>query len=199
MMNKNEENGGRNYEIVNVVMTARLHTRLPLDHIYNILFGRSDSYLKQMGQLKRLCWRRGGLRSRNRGTIMFFSTGNLILAGARKVKQAFNDVRRVVDVLKMNGFIIPEAWECEVSNIVVKTSFELKRSIEDLAMKLDRCIYEPDQFPGLIYMHNDGDGKFTALLFPNGVSIVAGLKSEKEIPRALECLNSKFNGVEENE
>jgi len=184
---------GVSYEVVNVVMTARLHAPLSLEHIYNVLLNRSD-YLKQIHHFKRVCWR--GAKSSN-SVVMFFRSGNIILVGAKTVKQAFLEVKKAIEILKKNGITIPDEWDCEVSNIVIKTTVQLNQSFEDLAMKLEKCIYEPEQFPALIYINEEP--KFTALIFSNGMTIIAGLKSEKEIPTAINCLNLKLNnGVEKN-
>jgi TATA-box binding protein (TBP) (component of TFIID and TFIIIB) len=55
--------------------------------------------------------------------------------------------------------------------------------IESLAERLERCIYEPEIFPGLIL-----SDRWTYLVFANGKVNVLGMKSESELDQAVSHL-----------
>lgn len=73
-----------------------------------------------------------------------------------------------------------------IENVVASADLNCKVDLEDLALILKRTVYEPDQFPGLIYSMEDP--KIVMLIFSSGKLICTGAKSEKDLIKAVEKL-----------
>lgn len=106
-----------------------------------------------------------------------FRTGKMISVGTKNPRQVGNELRKAYGILKDCELATSIRITSEIRNIVSR--FDMHRSfhIEMLARTLPRCIYEPKQFPGLIYRIRDS---CVALLFASGKGIIAGAKSIEE-------------------
>ncbi len=62
-----------------------------------------------------------------------------------------------------------------------------KINLEQAAQVLEHTMYEPEQFPGLIYRMDDP--KTVILLFASGKLVCTGAKKEEEVYRAVEKLH----------
>jgi len=71
----------------------------------------------------------------------------------------------------------------EIQNMVACADLKARIDLEDLALNLRKTIYEPENFPGLIYVMDEP--KVTLLLFTNGKIVCAGAKSENDVYRAV--------------
>ena len=67
-------------------------------------------------------------------------------------------------------------------NIVSRFDMNKKLPMETLAGTLPRSMYEPEQFPGLIYRIQ---GSCVALLFASGKGVIAGAKTVEETNSAF--------------
>jgi len=90
----------------------------------------------------------------------------------------------------------------EIHNVVASGSFNSKLSLSELAMKLNRAEYEPEQFPGLVYRIEDP--KAAALMFTSGKLVCTGTKSVKDANKAvgrlvndIRSMGIKVKGVDE--
>jgi TATA-box binding protein (TBP) (component of TFIID and TFIIIB) len=50
--------------------------------------------------------------------------------------------------------------------------------VKKVTSSLANYIYEPDNFPGIIYKHN---GRISCLIFASGKVVIAGVKSEDQL------------------
>jgi transcription initiation factor TFIID TATA-box-binding protein len=82
---------------------------------------------------------------------LIFNSGKMVCTGAKSENQAKKAVRKVVRELKSNGILITGKVEIQVQNIVASASLGGKIDLEKSAFTLGRTMYEPEQFPGLIY------------------------------------------------
>ena len=116
------------------------------------------------------------------GRVTIFRTGKMISVGTKSPEQASKELKKACRILKNHGLARNVRIRSEVRNIVSR--FDLKKSlpIETLARTLPRSIYEPEQFPGLIYHIQNS---CTALLFASGKGVIAGAKSIEETNSAL--------------
>jgi len=55
--------------------------------------------------------------------------------------------------------------------------------LEKATCSLKRTMYEPEQFPGLIYRMDDA--KVVILIFSTGKLVCTGAKKEAEVPRSI--------------
>jgi transcription initiation factor TFIID TATA-box-binding protein len=68
--------------------------------------------------------------------------------------------------------------ECKVQNIVATLDLQRTLDIKEVTNSLANYIYEPDNFPGIIYKHN---GRISCLIFASGKVVLAGVKSEDHL------------------
>jgi TATA-box binding protein (TBP) (component of TFIID and TFIIIB) len=92
-----------------------------------------------------------------------------------------NQLQRTHDILCKYEFIKPIAIKPKIQNIVA--TFDLKKYLEfsDI-IKRKKAIYEPEQFPGMIYKSIHGA---TCLIFASGKVVIAGSKSEEQIDNTI--------------
>ena len=124
---------------------------------------------------------------------LIFNSGKMVCTGAKSEIQAKKAVRKVVQELKDNGILIVEKAEIEVQNIVASASLGGKIDLEKSTVSLGRTMYEPEQFPGLIYRMSDP--KVVILLFASGKLVCTGAKKEKEVYDAV----TKLHGMLEDQ
>jgi hypothetical protein len=70
-----------------------------------------------------------------------------------------------------------------VQNIVASASLGAELNLELAAYSLENVMYEPEQFPGLIYRMKDP--KVVILLFGSGKLVCTGAKKEEDVYRAV--------------
>lgn len=166
------------FRIENVVASASLTQPLDLQALSKILH---SNYIPE---------RFPGLiyRDKNcKATLMIFNSGKILCAGAKSETKAKKAILHLIDELKNNGVVILDSVKIEVQNIVAVSELNVKLNLEELARKLKGAIYEPDQFPALIYKIED---LCIALIFSNGKIIYVGGRREALIKKALEKLES---------
>ena len=88
---------------------------------------------------------------RPKTSILIFRTGKMVCTGAKSSREAYKAIKKVVRELKSSGIIIPGKPEIKVVNMVATANLSGRIELEDCAYALERTMYEPEQFPGLIY------------------------------------------------
>jgi transcription initiation factor TFIID TATA-box-binding protein len=126
--------------------------------------------------------------------ILIFTTGKMVCTGAKSEKEAQRAIKKVVKELKISGIIIPSKPETKIVNIVASANLLGKIELEDVAYSLNKTMYEPEQFPGLIYRMDDP--KLVILIFATGKLVCTGAKKEAEVHEAVEKLRQQ---LEKNE
>ncbi|MGC8568557.1 MAG: TATA-box-binding protein [Nitrososphaeria archaeon] len=126
------------------------------------------------------------LKSPKTATLIF-SSGKMVCTGAKSEAQARKAVETVVQKLRKAGIDIKNEPIIEVQNIVASASLGGKINLEQAAQVLEHTMYEPEQFPGLIYRMDDP--KTVILLFASGKLVCTGAKKEEEVYRAVEKLH----------
>jgi transcription initiation factor TFIID TATA-box-binding protein len=121
---------------------------------------------------------------------LIFNSGKMVCTGAKSEGQAKKAVNKVIVELKDNGIVIVGKPEIQIQNIVASASLGGKVDLERSAFSLGRTMYEPEQFPGLIYRMDDP--KVVILLFASGKLVCTGAKKEEEVYRAVNKLHSKL-------
>jgi transcription initiation factor TFIID TATA-box-binding protein len=111
--------------------------------------------------------------------ILIFSTGKMVCTGARSEKQAKQAVRKVVRELKNNGIVIMKKPIINVVNIVASVNLGGRIDLERTTYMLDRTMFEPEQFPGLIYRMTEP--KVVFLLFTSGKCVCTGARREADV------------------
>ena len=126
--------------------------------------------------------------------ILIFSTGKMVCTGANSERKAKQAVKKVVKELKNSGIIIPGKPEIKVVNIVASANLLGRIELEDCAYSLARTMYEPEQFPGLIYRMDDP--KVVILIFASGKIVCTGATKEEDVYKAVAKLHKQLKEKE---
>lgn len=161
--------------IQNVVASATLGQELDLDSIVRIFPGveyRPESFPGLVYRLKK-----------PRTATLIFRSGKMVCTGSKSERQARRAVLRVVDDLKGNGIVISGKPDITVQNIVASVALGGSVDLEKTTYSLEKTMYEPEQFPGLIYRM--ADPKVVFLIFTSGNLVCTGAKKEKDVDAAV--------------
>jgi transcription initiation factor TFIID TATA-box-binding protein len=170
--------------VENVVATATLGQKLDLMAIMKVFRNVEYRPKKFPGLVFRL--------KRPKTATLIFSTGKMVCTGAKSEKLARSAIRKVVRELKNNGIIILDKPEIMIQNIVATANLHGKVDLEAAADVLENVMYEPEQFPGLIYRM--GDPKVVILIFTSGKLVCTGGKSAEMVDVAV----AKLHGILED-
>jgi len=172
------------FDIQNVVASAVLNQRIQLFDIVNSFDETTVEYNPE--QFPGLVFR---LKKPKTATLIF-SSGKMVCTGAKSEKQAIKAVHRVVEELKAKGINIVNKPEITIQNIVSSGSLPGKIDLEKCAFVLERTMYEPEQFPGLIYRM--GTPKVVLLLFASGKFVCTGARKEEAVREAVDNLYKRL-------
>jgi len=164
--------------IENVVASATLNQKIDLNSIVRIFPGveyRPEQFPGLVFRLKK-----------PKTATLIFSSGKMVCTGAKSERQAKKAVTKVADELKRGGIVILAKPEIQVQNIVASAGLGGHIDLEKTTYSLKRTMYEPEQFPGLIYRMDEP--KVVILIFASGKLVCTGAKKEAEVPRAVRKL-----------
>ncbi len=120
---------------------------------------------------------------RPKTATLIFSTGKMVCTGAKSEKMAKRAVHKVVRELKNGGIIILGKPKIVIQNMVASANLHGSIDLETAADVLENVMYEPEQFPGLIYRMQDP--KTVLLLFASGKLVCTGAKSEEMVHKSV--------------
>ena len=129
-------------------------------------------------------------------TALIFSTGKIVVLGAKTEETSKNACRKFGKILKNMGYkVILKNFRIE--NIVSSCDLKFKIPLLQLYIQMKRFMdsegvfYEPETFPGLIYHYIDEDSIFNQtnnnklnlvfLIFDSGKIVIAGAKKRNQI------------------
>lgn len=116
---------------------------------------------------------------------LIFSSGKMVCTGAKSEKEVHKAVNLILKDLQDVGIIdVNSEPIIQIQNIVASASLGADLNLELAAYTLPNVMYEPEQFPGLIYRMKNP--KVVLLLFTTGKLVVTGAKREEEIYTAVE-------------
>ena len=157
--------------IVNVVASVTLDQKINLLDILKVFRNVEYRPKKFPGLVFRL--------KRPKTATLIFSTGKMVCTGAKSERLARSAVHKVVRELKDNGIVILNKPKIVIQNMVASGNLHSKIDLETAADVLENVMYEPEQFPGLIYRMKDP--KTVLLLFASGKLVCTGAKSEEMV------------------
>jgi len=172
--------------IENVVASATLNQRVDLNAVVKGYPGveyRPEQFPGLVFRLKR-----------PKTATLIFNSGKMVCTGAKSEKEARRAVMKVVKELKKSGIIIIGKPELKIQNIVASASLGGTIDLEKSAYDLGRTMYEPEQFPGLIYRMDEP--KVVILLFASGKLVCTGAKREEDVYEAVNKLHHKLEEKE---
>jgi transcription initiation factor TFIID TATA-box-binding protein len=174
-------------KIQNVVACARLNQKFDLKAIVK----GNPSVHYQPKKFPGLVFR----LKRPKTATLIFNSGKMVCTGARSANEAVKAIKKVLRELKTDGIIIPGKPETKIVNIVASANLLGSIELEDAAYSLKKTMYEPEQFPGLIYRMDEP--KVVFLIFSSGKIVCTGATKEAEVYEAVEKLHQQLekNGL----
>jgi len=172
--------------IENVVASATLNQRIDLNAVVKGYPGveyRPEQFPGLVFRLKR-----------PKTATLIFNSGKMVCTGAKSGKEARRAVMKVVKELKKSGIIIIGKPELKIVNMVASVNLGGVIDLERSAYSLGRTMYEPEQFPGLIYRMDEP--KVVILIFASGKLVCTGGKKEEEVYEAVSKLHKKLEEEE---
>ena len=128
---------------------------------------------------------------------LVFRTGKMVCTGAKSEKEARRALKKVVRKLKKMGMVIRGKLHIKIQNIVASVILGGKVDLEgfyEIGGKVDlggRMMYEPEQFPGVIYRMKDP--RTVILIFSSGKMVCTGAKKEEEVNQAVMKLRQELD------
>ena len=159
------------FTIENVVASVTMEQTFNLVDIHKIVPNSEYNPKKFPGLVYRV--------KRPKSSTLIFSTGKMVCTGTKSEKLAISAVNRVIKELKEYGIVITSKPVITIQNIVASGDLGKPVDLELAADILDNVMYEPEQFPGLIYRMQDP--KTVLLLFASGKLVCTGAKSEEMV------------------
>jgi len=106
----------------------------------------------------------------------------MVCTGSKSEREAREAVLKVVDELRRNGIVVGRP-DIRIQNIVASVVLGGSVDLEKATYLLERTMYEPEQFPGLIYRMDDP--RVVILIFASGKLVCTGAKKEEEVSVAV--------------
>ncbi len=164
--------------IENVVASVTLKQRIDLNAIVRVFPGVEYRPERFPGLVYRL--------KKPKTATLIFSTGKMVCTGAKSERQARKAVFKVVDELKRDGIVILGTPDIMIQNIVASAGLGGHIDLEKAVYGLKKTMYEPEQFPGLIYRMDEP--KVVILVFASGKLVCTGAKKEVQVYIAVNKL-----------
>ena len=164
--------------IENVVATASLEQKIDLPSIMKVFRNVEYRPRRFPGLVFRM--------KKPKTATLIFTTGKMVCTGAKSAKMAISAVRKVVGELRKEGFIIKRRPKIKIVNIVGTANVGGKVDLEAAAAIMDNIMYEPEQFPGLIYRIQEP--KVVMLIFSSGKTVITGGKTREQVEKAVEMV-----------
>ena len=178
-ISKNLIDEGLAISVENVVASVTLDQKIDLLTIMKV-FRNVEYRPKQFpGLVFRL--------KRPKTATLIFGSGKMVCTGAKSEKMARRAVHKVVRELKNNEIIKKGEPKIVIQNIVASANLHGKIDLETAADIMDNVMYEPEQFPGLIYRMPTP--KVVLLLFASGKLVCTGAKHEDMVKEAVDKLH----------
>jgi transcription initiation factor TFIID TATA-box-binding protein len=163
-------------KIQNVVSTADLRQQIDARKFNQYQWGKYDielyggrcGYIKDEGM---------------QGRVSVFLSGKMISTGAKGVSFSIKQLQRALELLVNNKLAKWVELDCKVQNIVATLDLQRTLDVKKVTSSLPNYIYEPDNFPGIIYKHNS---KISCLIFSSGKVVIAGVKSEDQLKNVVD-------------
>jgi len=127
---------------------------------------------------------------RPKTATLIFNSGKMVCTGAKSEKESRRAVMNVIKELKKGGIIIISKPELKIQNIVASASLGGRIDLEQAVGALGKTMYEPEQFPGLIYRMDEP--KVVILIFASGNLVCTGAKKEQDVYDAVHKLHGSL-------
>lgn len=185
--------------VTNVVVTATVNSRLDLDRIVASVPGATvPQHFPAVIYRPRPNVSAGSQAAAKKERkanpcLLVFSSGKMVCPGNREEEKAKEFVKQFLKELRRHGIVVHGEPVYRLSNVVASGSFGGLIDIEAAAQRLQHVVFEPEQFPGIIFRMDEPHAVF--LLFTSGKFVCPGAPDEKRIREAA----AKMRQLLENE
>jgi len=166
-------------DIQNIVAAATLNQKVDLNAVVKSFPGVEYRPEQFPGLVFRL--------RRPKTATLIFNSGKMVCTGARSEKESRRAIMTVVKELKKGGIVIIRKPDLKVVNIVASARLGGNVDLEKAVTTLGKTMYEPEQFPGLIYRMDEP--KVVMLIFASGNLVCTGAKKEQDVYDAVHKLH----------
>ena len=168
--------------IQNVVAAATLNQKVDLNAVVKSFPGVEYRPEQFPGLVFRL--------RRPKTATLIFNSGKMVCTGAKSENESRRAVMTVVKELKKSGIVIIRKPDLKVVNIVASARLGGNVDLEKAVITLGKTMYEPEQFPGLIYRMDEP--KVVILIFASGNLVCTGAKKEQDVYDAVHKLHGNL-------
>jgi transcription initiation factor TFIID TATA-box-binding protein len=164
-------------QIQNVVASVVFNQTFDLNAIYNAFPEITEFKERFPGLIFRL--------RKPKTAMLIFRTGKMICTGGKSEKEARRAILTVVQKLKKGGIKVAEKPKIDITNMVASASLDGFIDLDRLYSenREAKIIFEPEQFPALIYRWESP--KVVFLVFSTGKIVCVGAKKTKDIYEAV--------------
>jgi transcription initiation factor TFIID TATA-box-binding protein len=174
-----------NIKIENIVASASLMIRIPLEKIVEHLEGTEYEPEQFPGLVYRM--------KDPKAAALIFSSGKIVCTGARSIEEVRKVIRKVVRMIKSINVGNPKKFTIQIENIVASAQLPNGLNLDKIAFELENSEYEPEQFPGLVYRMKDP--KVAFLLFSSGKVVCTGVRKVEDIEYAISTVFKKLKNI----
>ena len=122
--------------------------------------------------------------------ILVFGSGKMVVTGAKTERKVFEAVKAIVKNLEAKKILNKPEANVKIQNVVASGDLFGEIDLERAALDLDFSMYEPEEFPGLIYTMKEP--KVVILLFASGKIVVTGARRETDVFKAVKTLDKEL-------
>jgi transcription initiation factor TFIID TATA-box-binding protein len=123
-------------------------------------------------------------------TALVFRSGRMVVTGSKSTPTLIKAVKKIIKMLLKYYVTITTKPRIQIQNIVASANLGAEVMLEKVAFLLENTMYEPEQFPGLIYRMSDPH--VVLLIFSSGKMVITGAKSEDEVFLAVRNVYMKL-------
>lgn len=174
------------YRIENVVASVTLNQRLNLEKIAERIPNAEYSPDQFPGLVLRI--------NKPKTATLVFSSGKMVCTGAKSEKEVRKAVNAIILLLRSYEIDVRSEPIIEIQNIVASANLKALVDLEKAAYLLENSMYEPEQFPGLIYRMDDP--KVVLLIFSSGKVVCTGARKEEEVKEAIDKLYNTLKKID---
>ncbi|MEM0355858.1 MAG: TATA-box-binding protein [Desulfurococcaceae archaeon] len=164
--------------VATVILEQPLNTELIMDKLRDLIY-QPDKFPGLVFRIEK-----------PKATALIFRSGKMVVTGTKSMNMLIEVVKKIVKYLNRAGIDIVSKPRTQVQNIVASGDIGARVNLEEAAYTLEDCIYEPEQFPGLI--HKMRDPHVVLLIFSSGKMVLTGAKEEIEVAIAVEKIANRL-------
>ncbi|MEM3328977.1 MAG: TATA-box-binding protein [Saccharolobus sp.] len=127
-------------------------------------------------------------------TALIFKSGKMVVTGAKSTEELIKAVKRIIKTFKKYGIKIAGKPKIQIQNIVASANLHVNVNLDKAAFLLENNMYEPEQFPGLIFRMDDP--RVVLLIFSSGKMVITGAKREEEVSKAVKRIYDKLTELD---